>query len=73
MRPFHQILVGDCIDILLTLLEQSVQCCVTSSHDFWLRNYGINGQIGVEQTPADFIDRLFEVFSEDFAIAKWPG
>lgn len=60
----HQILVGDCIDMMRTLPDQSVHTCVTSPPYFGLRDYGVDGQIGQEQTPAEFIARLVEVFRE---------
>nr|WP_314532361.1 hypothetical protein [uncultured Pseudomonas sp.] len=34
MTPSHQILIGDCLDMMRTLPDQSVQCCVTSPHYF---------------------------------------
>lgn len=40
-----------------------VQMCVTSPPYFGLRDYGADGQIGLEQTPQDFIDNLVEVFA----------
>jgi DNA modification methylase len=64
MTPSNQILVGDCIDMMRTLPDQSVQCCVTSPPYFGLRDYGVDGPIGLEQTPADFIGRLVEVFRD---------
>ncbi|TWC11415.1 DNA modification methylase [Pseudomonas sp. SJZ085] len=61
MTPSHQILVGDCIDMMRTLPDRSVQCCVTSPPYYGLRDYGVDGQIGLEETPADFIARVVEV------------
>ena len=43
--------VGDCLAILPTLPEGSVQCCVTSPPYFGLRDYGQDGQLGLESTP----------------------
>lgn len=40
-----------------------VQMCVTSPPYFGLRDYGADGQIGLEQTPQEFIDNLVEVFA----------
>ena len=40
-----------------------VQMCVTSPPYYGLRDYGVNGQIGAEQTPQEFIDNLVEVFA----------
>lgn len=64
MTPSHQILVGDCLELLRQMPDQSVHCCVTSPPYFGLRDYGVDGQIGLEETPAEFIARLVEVFRE---------
>ena len=45
------ILTGDCLDVLPTLPEKSVQCVVTSPPYYGLRDYGCDGQIGLEKTP----------------------
>jgi site-specific DNA-methyltransferase (adenine-specific) len=73
MTPSHQILVGDCIDMMRTLPDQSAQCCVTSPPYFGLRDYGVDGQIGLEQTPAEFICRLVEVFREVRRVLRDDG
>ena len=73
MTPSHHILIGDCIDMMRTLPDQSVQCCVTSPPYFGLRDYGVDGQIGLEQTPAEFICRLVEVFREVRRVLRNDG
>lgn len=57
-----RILLGDCRKVLSTLPEQSVQCCVTSPPYYGLRDYGVNGQIGLEQTLDQYVDQLVDVF-----------
>lgn len=56
------ILVGDCRDILKTLPDGSVQCVVTSPPYFGLRDYGVDGQIGLEPSPIEFVATMVEVF-----------
>lgn len=73
MPPSHQILVGDCIDMMRTLPDKSVQTCVTSPPYFGLRDYGVDGQIGLEQTPAEFIARLIDVFREVRRVLRDDG
>lgn len=73
MTPSHQILVGDCIDMMRTLPDQSVQCCVTSPPYYGLRDYGVDGQIGLEETPAEFIARLVDVFREVRRVLRDDG
>ena len=73
MAEQHRILVGDCIDMMRTLQDQSVQTCVTSPPYFGLRDYGVDGQIGLEETPAEFIARLVEVFREVRRVLRNDG
>lgn len=62
MTPFR-LLVGDALEQLRTLPDESVQTCVTSPPYWGLRDYGgVEGQIGLEPTSAEFIGRLLEVF-----------
>ena len=58
------LLLGDALDVLRALPDESVDCCVTSPPYFALRDYGIAGQIGLEATPAAYVERLCEVFTE---------
>ena len=53
---------GDVIDCLRKLSERSVQTCVTSPPYWGLRDYGQDGQIGLEATPDEYVARLVEVF-----------
>jgi len=56
------VISGDCREVLAALPEQSVQCCVTSPPYFGLRDYGVEGQIGLEPTPDEFVAELVAVF-----------
>jgi DNA modification methylase len=58
------ILNGDCRAILKTLPSQSVHCCVTSPPYFGLRDYGVDGQIGLESSPDQFVAELVNTFRE---------
>ena len=58
------ILIGDVRDSLRTLPEGSVRCVVTSPPYWGLRDYGHDGQIGLEQTPEEYVAELVEVFRE---------
>ena len=58
------ILIGDCIEKMQELPEKSVNTCVTSPPYFGLRDYGHDGQIGLEPTPDEFVGKLVEVFRE---------
>jgi len=53
---------GDVLDVLATLPEESVHCVVTSPPYYALRDYGVPGQIGLEETPEQYIAKMVEVF-----------
>jgi DNA modification methylase len=59
-----EILIGDCREQLRTLPERSVQTCVTSPPYFGLRDYGVDGQMGLEPTPDEFVAGMVAVFRE---------
>ncbi|QBQ11121.1 MULTISPECIES: site-specific DNA-methyltransferase [unclassified Pseudomonas] len=69
----HRVLIGDCIESMRTLPDKSVQMCVTSPPYYGLRDYGVEGQIGLEETPAEFIGRLVEVFREVRRVLRDDG
>lgn len=64
---------GDCREVLKTLPDESVHCCVTSPPYFGLRDYGVAGQIGLELTPDDFVSELVEVFREVRRVLRDDG
>lgn len=68
-----RILQGDCRQVLDTLPEASVQCCVTSPPYFGLRDYGIAEQIGLEPTPAEFVEQLVDVFRKVRRVLRDDG
>ena len=52
-----RIYCGDALTVLKTLPDNSVNCCVTSPPYYALRDYGVDGQIGREETPALYVER----------------
>ncbi len=56
------ILLGDARERLADIPAAAVQCCVTSPPYFGLRDYGVDGQIGLEATPEAYIAELVDVF-----------
>lgn len=72
-EPVAEIRIGDCLQLLRELPDQSVHCCVTSPPYFGLRDYGVEGQIGLEETPAEFVARLVEVFREVHRVLRIDG
>jgi site-specific DNA-methyltransferase (adenine-specific) len=64
---------GDCIEVLRTIPDESVQCCVTSPPYWGLRDYGHDGQIGLEATPGAYVGRMVEVFREVRRVLREDG
>ena len=68
-----RILMGDVIDGLKRLSDGSVHCCVTSPPYWGLRDYGVDGQIGLEPTPEAFIEKMVAVFREVRRVLREDG
>ena len=68
-----RILLGDCLDRLRGLPSGSVHCCVTSPPYWWLRDYGVDGQMGLEQTPEEYTRRMVDVFAEVRRVLRDDG
>lgn len=64
---------GDALHALQLLPSNSVQCVVTSPPYWGLRDYGIEGQIGLEATLPQFVNRLVSIFNEVKRILKNDG
>ena len=67
------ILHGDVLDMLKTLDSESVHCCVTSPPYWGLRDYGVEGQLGLEKTPQEYIAKMVEVFREVRRVLRSDG
>lgn len=68
-----QVLQGHVLEVLGTLPDESVQCVVTSPPYWGLRDYGVPGQIGLEPTVEEFIEKLVAVFREVRRVLKSDG
>jgi DNA modification methylase len=68
-----RILIGDCREKLRELPDASVHCCVTSPPYFGLRDYGCDGQMGLESTPDEFVGGMVEVFREVRRVLRDDG
>jgi DNA modification methylase len=69
----YKILHGDCIEQMRTLPDQCVNTCVTSPPYFGLRDYGHDGQIGLEATPDAFVAKMVDVFREVRRVLRDDG
>jgi len=68
-----RVIVGDVLSGLATLPDGCVHCCVTSPPYWGLRNYNVDGQIGLEKTPEEFVDRMVDVFREVWRVLRDDG
>src|ERR1051326_6663789 len=68
-RIFH----GDCREVLRNLPDESVNCIVTSPPYWGLRDYGVEGQLGLEPTPEQYVANLVAVFRELRRVLKPSG
>lgn len=68
-----KLLVGDAIEQLKTMPDKSINTCVTSPPYYGLRDYGIESQIGLEESPEEYINRLVEVFREVKRVLRDDG
>ena len=68
-----KILQGDCLEVLKTLEGESVHTCVTSPPYWGLRDYGCGGQLGLEPTPEEFIEKMVAVFREVNRVLRKDG
>ena len=69
----NHIYTGDALEVLGSLADNSIDCCMTSPPYYGLRDYGVNGQIGLEETPEAYIERLLGVFRQVYRVLKPDG
>jgi DNA modification methylase len=67
------ILTGDALATLRMLPDNSAHCCVTSPPYFGLRDYQVEGQMGLEASPDEFVDALVGVFREVRRVLRHDG
>ena len=68
-----KIICGDSLEVLSTLPDCSVNCCITSPPYWGLRDYGVEGQLGLESTPEEYVSKMTAVFSEVRRVLKDDG
>jgi DNA modification methylase len=73
MSTTWEIREGDALHLLREMPDASVHCCVTSPPYWGLRDYGADGQIGLEATPDEYVARMVEVFREVRRVLRGDG
>ncbi|KKM16150.1 hypothetical protein LCGC14_1688780 [marine sediment metagenome] len=64
---------GDCINTMKLWPDGCVHCCVTSPPYWALRDYGTEGQLGLEKTPEEYIEKMVAVFQEVKRVLRDDG
>ncbi len=67
------IYLGDVLDVLKSLNPGIVQTCITSPPYWGLRDYGEDGQLGLEKTPEEYIEKMVAVFREVRRVLRDDG
>lgn len=68
-----RVIIGDCREVLRTLPDESVHCVVTSPPYWGLRDYGVDGQIGLEPSLSAWVDEMVAVFREVRRVLRADG
>jgi len=68
-----EIRIGDSRELLRAMPAGSVNCCVTSPPYFGLRDYGVEGQMGLEQTPDEYVAGMVALFAEVRRVLRDDG
>ena len=71
--PIKQVLCGDCVEVLKTFPDESVDMSMFSPPYWGLRDYGISGQIGLEEHPSKYIKKMVQVCQEVKRLLKKTG
>lgn len=69
----REVHVGDCRDLLAKIADESVNCVVTSPPYWGLRDYGVEGQLGLEATPEEYVAKMVEIFREVRRVLRPEG
>ena len=78
MTPYYEnngvrIYHGDSLDVLSRMDSGTVHCCVTSPPFWGLRDYGADGQMGLESTPDEYVAKMVAVFAEVRRVLRDDG
>ena len=69
----NKIITGDTLEVLKTWPDNFIDCCITSPPYWGLRDYGVEGQLGLEKTPEEYVAKMVEVFREVKRVLKKEG
>jgi len=69
----YEIKLGDSLEVLKAMDSESVHCCVTSPPYWALRNYDVDGQLGQEHTPEEYVNKLVDILREVKRVLRDDG
>lgn len=69
----NKIYQGNCLEVLKTFPNESINCCVTSPPYWGLRDYGVDDQLGLEPTPELYVKKLVKIFREVKRVLRKDG
>ena len=69
----NKVYEGNSLEVLKTFPDESIDMCITSPPYWGLRDYGVDGQLGQEPTPKEFINNLCDIFDEVKRVLKSHG
>lgn len=69
----NQVICGDALETLKTMPDGVIQTCITSPPYWGLRDYGVDGQIGLEPTPEEYVAKIVGVFEEVRRVLRDDG
>ena len=64
---------GDALEVLKTFPSESIDMCITSPPYWNMRDYGVDGQLGNEETFKEYLNKLQLIFNEVYRILKKKG
>jgi DNA modification methylase len=72
-RWVNKILLGSSLEVLRELPDSSIHCCVTSPPYWGLRDYGVEGQLGLEPTMEEYLEKMLVIFREIWRVLRSDG
>jgi DNA modification methylase len=73
MLEVNKIYQGDALEVLKTFPDECINCCVTSPPYWALRDYGVEGQLGLEPDFNEYINKLCDIFDEVKRVLRNDG
>jgi len=72
-KYINKVIQGDCLEVMKTFPDESIDCVMTSPPYWNLRDYGVEGQLGLEPTFQEYINKLCDIFDEVKRVLKKEG